>query len=248
MLTATIERVKRENWKPTQSIKQTTKDLPEYPGDDVYTAELYLLQNINNASTVGLFNMQDVGFASALAASDVALQEINHILKDKNRPHAEEGQADDIQRWIEESRKGVEAMWNGERSFYDGKYTPVLTNDEDLHSPLSATTFLNVPTSSSFWIFYSTYSRISNYFLPSSHADSMVFNLLESENPSGFNCGKYGVRSSGCAVSGDGSVGVYPEMNWILSRGLKVSEAKQVNKQRTAGAAMPKIFHCEQPL
>ena len=57
--------------------------------------------------------MIDVGFGSALAASDIALKQISVILKDKNLKVGK-----DVERilggWGEESIRGVEELWEGE--------------------------------------------------------------------------------------------------------------------------------------
>ena len=98
----------------------------------------------------------------------------------------------------------------------------------NLNSPLSAREFIEIPTSDNFFIFFSTYSKISKKYLPAENTDNMVFDLLEGNTKNGFNCQDLAVRSSGCGVH-DENVAVYPATNWIISRGLKDTDAIELS-------------------
>ena len=58
--------------------------------------------------------MIDVGFASALAAGDVALKQIALILKDKNTETASSSQEAALNDWVGAATGTIEGLWNEE--------------------------------------------------------------------------------------------------------------------------------------
>ena len=86
------------------------KNADDYPGDEVYLAELYLLDCLTNVNEsvddtqlndVCPFGMVDIGFASTLYQADCDLLQISDMLDDMRKHNYLSGsQKDHINKWI----------------------------------------------------------------------------------------------------------------------------------------------------
>ena len=118
--------MKDEGWTPSPPVPEEVKSLPEFPdNEDVYHASLYLIECLAHysyetklASENCPFGMIDVGFASALAAGDVALKQIALILKDKNVATASSSQEVALNGWVGGATATIESLWNEQHKSY----------------------------------------------------------------------------------------------------------------------------------
>ncbi|GMH47069.1 hypothetical protein TrVE_jg166 [Triparma verrucosa] len=220
-----------EGWTPNPPIPDSLRKLPDFPPNEkVFIASLYLLECLSHYSysiyeitTSCPFSMIDVGFGSALAASDIALKQISVILKDKNL-----GVGKDVEGilggWGKESIRGVEELWEGEgfrnKVSYDANLTRVL----------------EVNVLSDFYAgfgYYSDVRRASEVIedkeMEGGEVDRLVFGLLDGSGEGSFRCGNWPIPMTGCGGIGRGrDGGIDPVGNWVVARGMEMQGAEGV--------------------
>ncbi|GMH71710.1 hypothetical protein TrLO_g15427 [Triparma laevis f. longispina] len=223
-----------EGWTPNPPVPDSVRNLPTFPSNEkIYYASLYLLECISHFNTeVKLisencpFSMVDVGFASALAAGDVALKQIALILKEKNK-EVGGGVEGVLNGWVEKSGDMIESLWDEGSKKYSNR---ISTNANTTHFMTTS----NVATD--FFPPFGLYSSvraastvIDNKEMLNSRLDSLVFNLLEEFGDDSFACGVMPIPGSGCKSihrNRDGEID--PFINWVAARGFEMQNAKGV--------------------
>mmetsp|Transcript_12760 Transcript_12760/g.19269 ORF Transcript_12760/g.19269 Transcript_12760/m.19269 type:complete len:738 (-) Transcript_12760:53-2266(-) len=232
-----------------KDIPQEVKNADDYPGDEVYLAELYLLDclaNVNGGvddahlNKVCPFGMVDIGFASILYQADLDLLQISDMLDDMNKRNYLSGsQRDHITSWITQSSDTLGNMW------HTSAYIPTYTSLTNSNSSVK----VDVPVADNFlplWRGWDGYvetksnedTHVGGFqdVEDGERLDLLSFQMLEgrdSESMHAFGCGSsLMLRSYSCNYDADAANNpsvISPLLNYFVYNGLEVNGALSIS-------------------
>ena len=216
-----------------------------YPGDETYTAMLFLIDCLlasnttdSNISKACPFTMADVGIASMQYQADVDLLSAADMLNDiKSKSVVSSTKTSQMQLWKDESESFLEGLWRQEES--TSSYFSHYVDQNNGATILQVAVVENLLPLWRGWNNYliaqnpdeTPYSGEFRDIDDGKRLDTLTFQIIEgsdSLSQNAFGCNSsYWIRTHGCNVNTtDESIAVIsPLSNYFLARGLELNGA-----------------------
>ena len=240
-LQPTMDKVKSEHWERGWDLPAQVTESYDY-NEEVYNAMLYLLEcqaDVTQNSTDEMgdiiveeeilkncpFAMLDIGYAAALAQSNVALLHAGMWLSvETSVDFLSHSKLTNIQKWSEQSQKVLEHLWDEESQSYLSQHATELQVNRTFPEMIPS----SVAVASNLMVFWMNWG--SNFAFPDEGNDrprpddarlsEMASQLLQHSGKFSFDCGQNPLPSFGCDEAGHTAI-VNPILNYFVGLGMK---------------------------